>query len=174
MKKWILAALFFSWAGDGLLLFEEKDKLFFLAGLSAFLLAHVFYIIFFHTVRVRENIKANGWLLLIVVLYYALLMWVLSPWLGDMKIPVRIYGIVISFMFMLAMHLLELKNKIAGRYMMGGALLFIVSDSLLAINKFYQEFEGAGIAIMLTYGVAQFLITVGAIRYIRGKNLAIT
>src|SRR6476619_5029708 len=78
LKKWILAALFFSWAGDCLLLFEEKDKLFFLAGLSAFLLAHIFYIVFFHIVRVREHIKANGWFLLIVVLYYALLIGVLS------------------------------------------------------------------------------------------------
>ena len=174
LKKWIIAALFFSWAGDCLLLFEEKDKLFFLSGLSAFLLAHIFYIIFFHTIRVRENIRANGWFLLVVVLYYAVLIWFLTPYLGDMKIPVRIYGIVISFMFMLAMHMPSLKNKMAGNYMMGGALLFVVSDSVLAVNKFYRELEGAGIVIMLTYGLAQLLITIGAIRYIRGKHLVIT
>jgi uncharacterized membrane protein YhhN len=53
-------------------------------------------------VRVKEKIKSNVWLLFIVVIYYAILITILSPHLGDMKLPVRIYGIVISFMFMLA------------------------------------------------------------------------
>jgi uncharacterized membrane protein YhhN len=89
----------------------------------------------------------------------------LSPYLGDMKLPVRIYGIVISFMFMLAMHMLFIKNKTAGRFMMTGALLFVISDSVLAINKFYQPFEAAGMVIMLTYGLAQLFIVEGSIRY---------
>jgi uncharacterized membrane protein YhhN len=57
LRMWILLALFFSWAGDVLLIFESKDKLYFLLGLSAFLLAHIFYIAFFHFVRLKENIK---------------------------------------------------------------------------------------------------------------------
>jgi uncharacterized membrane protein YhhN len=51
--------------------------------------------------------------------------------------------------------------------MMLGAVLFVVSDSLLAINKFYSSFELAGVLIMLTYGMAQLLIVTGAINYIR-------
>ena len=147
-------------------MFQQKDKLFFLLGLSAFLVAHIFYIVFFHRVRIKENVKGNPWLLLIVVIYYAALITFLSPYLGDMKLPVRIYGIVISFMFMLAMHMLFIKNKIAGKWMMAGALLFVISDSVLAINKFYQSFEIAGVVIMLTYGLAQLFIVEGAIRYI--------
>jgi uncharacterized membrane protein YhhN len=169
-KKWILAALFFSWVGDVLLLFEPEDQMFFLLGLSTFLLAHIFYIIFFHQVRVKEKIRGNGWLLLIVVVYYAALMSLLSPYLRDMKLPVRIYGIVISFMFMLAMHMLFIKNKIAGRWMMAGALLFVISDSVLAINKFYYSYELAGPVIMLTYGLAQLFIVEGAIKYIGSAN----
>ncbi|SRR5258706_7146232 len=170
LKKWILLALFFSWAGDVLLLFEPKDKVFFLLGLSSFLLAHIFYIAFFHFVRVGEKIKGNPWLLVVVVIYYATLINLLSPYLADMKIPVLVYGIVISFMFMLAMHMLFIKNKTAGKWMMFGALLFVISDSVLAINKFYQSFEGAGILIMLTYGLAQLFIVEGAVKYIRGGN----
>ncbi|MEO7923333.1 MAG: lysoplasmalogenase [Chitinophagaceae bacterium] len=165
-KKWILLALFFSWAGDVLLMFQPKNDIFFLLGLSAFLLAHIFYIVFFNQVRFRENIKSNPWFLLLVVIYYAVLISLLSPWLGDMKIPVRIYGIVISFMFMLAMHMLFLKNKISGKWLFVGALLFVLSDSVLAINKFYQSFDAAGIIIMLTYGLAQLFIVKGAIDYI--------
>ena len=165
INKWILLALVFSWIGDVLLMFQDKDSLFFLAGLSSFLLAHIFYIIFFHLLRVKENLKSNPWLLVIVVVYYAALISFLSPYLGDMKLPVRIYGIVISFMFMLAMHMLYIKNKPAGRWMMIGALLFVISDSILAINKFYQPFEFANILIMLTYGFAQFYIVRGAAYY---------
>jgi len=171
LKTVIVAALIFSWGGDVLLMFQEKKEIFFLLGLASFLLAHIFYIIFFHQVRVREGVKSNPWLLVLVVIYYAALISWLSPYLGDMKIPVRIYGIVISFMFMLAMHMLYLKNKTAGKWMMTGALLFVISDSILAINKFYEAFEMAGVLIMLTYGLAQLFIVQGAIKYIRGLKV---
>lgn len=166
LKKWILAALFFSWAGDVLLMFQQNESLFFLLGLSAFLIAHIFYIVFFHQVRIKEKLKSNWLFLLIVVVYYAGLVSFLSPNLDDMKLPVRIYGLVISFMFMLAMHMLYIKYKKAGLLMMAGALLFVISDSVLAINKFYQSFEFAGVVILLTYGIAQFFIAEGALRYI--------
>ncbi|HEX4877525.1 MAG TPA: lysoplasmalogenase [Chitinophagaceae bacterium] len=170
VKKWILLALLFSWGGDVLLIFQEKQSVFFLLGLSSFLLAHIFYIVFFHKVRLQEAVKGNPWLLLIVVIYYAALISWLSPYLGEMKLPVRVYGLVISFMFMLAMHMLFLRNKMAGKRMMAGALLFVISDSLLAINKFYHSFTEAGIFIMLTYGLAQLLIVQGVIDYIRGNK----
>jgi len=166
----VVAALLFSWAGDVLLLLESQKEIFFLLGLSSFLLAHIFYIVCFHHVRLREKVKSNPWLLVAVVIYYAVLINWLSPYLGDMKVPVRVYGIVISFMLMLAMHMLFIKNKIAGKSMTGGALLFVLSDSLLAINKFYQPFELAGILIMLTYGSAQFFIVKGVTSYIRSEN----
>ena len=170
LKKWILIALLFSLAGDVVLMFQEKGSIYFMLGLVAFLFAHIFYIFFFHNIRVIENMKSKAWLLLIVVTYYAGLITFLSPYLGDMKLPVRIYGIVISFMFLLAMHMLFIKNKNAGIWMMIGALLFVVSDSVLAINKFYRPFEMAGIIIILTYILAQFFIIEGARRYIDSSD----
>lgn len=167
LKKWIIIALLFSWLGDVLLMLQGDNSVFFLLGLSAFLLAHMCYILFFHFVRTRENVKSRWYLLPIVVVYYTFLISILSPGLGEMKLPVRIYGIVISFMFMLAMHMLFIKNKGAGRWVMIGALLFVISDSALAINKFYQPFSAASVIIMLTYGMAQFFIIEGAARYIR-------
>ncbi len=169
LKKWIIAALAFSWLGDVLLMFQQEQPIFFLLGLSAFLIAHIFYILFFHHVRVNEQVKSRWWLLAIVVVYYAVLMAVLYPKLGEMKIPVPVYGIVISFMLLLAMHMLFIKNSKAGQLMMAGAVLFILSDSVLAVNKFYQPFEAAGLIIMLTYGIAQLLITKAAITYIHSK-----
>jgi uncharacterized membrane protein YhhN len=166
LKKWIILALFFSWLGDVLLMFHQEDQLFFLLGLSSFLVAHVFYILFFHFVRMKEMVKSRWYLLLIVAVYYAVIIAILSPHLGDMKLPVRIYAVVISFMFLLAMHMVFIKNKTTGLLMMTGALLFVISDSLLAINKFYQPFEMAGFFVMSTYGLAQLFITEGATRHI--------
>lgn len=54
--------------------------------------------------------------------------------------------------------------------MLAGAALFVLSDSVLAINKFYQSFELAGLLIMLTYGAAQYFIVKGAIEYLRYSN----
>lgn len=162
---WIIPALFFSLAGDVLLLFQQKDSLFFLLGLSAFLVAHLCYILFFHRTRLREGIAGRWWPLLIVVMYYGALMILLGHLPAAMKLPVRVYGVVISFMFMLAMHMLFLADKKTGRLFFVGALLFVISDSVLAIDKFYQAFEWAGVLIMLTYGYAQLLLTEGAIRY---------
>lgn len=169
-KKWILLALFFSWAGDVLLMFQADDPNFFLFGLSAFLLAHIFYIIFFNGVRIREKIRIDFKLLLLVLTYYALLISLLFNHLGSMQISVMAYGIVISSMFLLAMHMLFINSKMAGRWMMLGALFFVLSDSLLAINKFYQPFEMAGVIVILTYGMAQLFIVYGAIKYIRSGN----
>lgn len=109
-------------------------------------------------------------MLVAVVLYYASLISWLSPYLGKMKLPVRVYGVVISFMLLLAMHMLYMKNKAAGKWMLAGAALFVLSDSILAINKFYFSFETADIFIMLTYGLAQLFIIEGAVLYIRQEN----
>src|SRR5687767_4253931 len=168
LKKWVLLALVFSLGGDIFLLFEEKEPIFFLLGLASFLIAHIFYIVFFHLIRIRENIAGNILLLLVVVVYYTALMTILSPFLENMKLPVRIYGVVISFMLLLALHTGFITNKKASLLMIIGAVLFIISDSLLALNKFYASFEYAGISVMLTYGLAQLFIVEGAIKYIRG------
>lgn len=166
LKAWIILALIFSWLGDILLLFEVRNLIFFLLGLSAFFVAQVFYIVFFHNIRMKEYIRGNALLLLLVIVYYFILISIISPSLGNMKLPVRIYGVVLSFMVMLAMHTMFSRKKIAGWWMMVGAVLFVISDSLLALNKFYRSFDYAEILIMLTYGLAQLAIVQGGTKYI--------
>src|SRR5204862_2544366 len=45
LKKWVVLALLFSWGGDVLLMFESMNGNFFILGLVAFLIAHIFYIL---------------------------------------------------------------------------------------------------------------------------------
>jgi uncharacterized membrane protein YhhN len=170
LKKWVVLALVFSWAGDVLLMFESTNGNFFIFGLVTFLIAHIFYILFYENVIRKEGLRKNYWWFLPVSIYYIALIYILSPNLGDMKLSVRIYGIVISYMLIQALQTGRIKDLGAATLMIAGAVLFITSDSILAINKFSQPFENAGIAIMLTYGIAQLLITLGAVRYITSTS----
>ena len=168
LAAFLLDGLVLSLVGDTLLLFDADPK-FFLFGLSAFLLAHIFYIISFYTILKREKLGLRFRLFIPVLVYYALLVFLLFPLLGDMRIPVLVYGMVISSMFVLALHMPLMIYKEAGKWMVLGAALFVLSDSLLAFNKFYQAFPMAGIFIMLSYAAAQYGIVKGVSAYLKEK-----
>jgi uncharacterized membrane protein YhhN len=170
-RRFLIIALFFCWVGDVLLMVRSNPNTFFLLGLSAFLIGHIYYIGFFHRVRTKERVRDRWWWLPFIAAYYAVLVAFLYPYLGGMKIPVLIYGLVISFMLLQAVHMLYVrKTYTAGQFMAMGAALFILSDSILAIDKFHTHFEEAGIGIMFTYGMAQILIVTGAVRYIQSTK----
>ncbi len=162
--RWLIMALLFSWLGDVALLWSGST--YFMVGLGCFLVAHLFYIRLFHAVRMQEELAGRWWLLVLVALYYAALITLLIPFLGDMKKPVLVYGIVISLMLLIALHLFFMPRGKGGGWMAIGALLFVASDSLLAIDKFYQPFPAAAVLIMLTYGLAQYCIVFGARKYV--------
>ena len=162
-KKILLAGLIFSWLGDGLLLFESSDPLFFIAGLASFLTTHIFYIIYF--LRIRSStaslLKKQPLLILPVIGYAVALVWLLFPHLGALKIPVMAYAAVISTMLICSLYAYGKINNASGNAYLLGAAAFVLSDSLLAINKFYQPIPYAGVFIMLTYCAAQYLIVRG-------------
>lgn len=160
-----LVALSFSWFGD-LLLMNTVEPSFFLYGLLCFLVAQLCYSYSFYRIKEQQKIKFSWLLFFPVVIYYAVLISWLAPNLGGMKIPVMIYGAVISLMLLLALHLLYMPAVKSGRLFVLGATLFVASDTALAINKFNAPFPHAALVIMLTYGLAQFFLTYGALQYI--------
>lgn len=166
LKRYIITALFFSWIGDVLLLFQAGQPTFFIGGLIAFLIAHIFYIIFFYRIWITQQLKIKPVLLLLVVIFYAGLISFLLPHLNAMLIPVLVYGFVISTMLWFALHMYLLRYKVAAAHFISGAMLFVISDSVLAINKFYQPFSAASFIIMLTYALAQWQLIRGAVVYI--------
>lgn len=171
-KNLLLTGLFFSWLGDVFLLFEYKFALFFILGLVSFLTTHIFYIIYFLKIRSGNPslLKKQPVLLALVLAYGITLVWQLYPRLGDLKIPVMVYAAVICSMLVSSLHIFLKVNKKAAWLYLAGALFFVLSDSLLAINKFYvqhpadQPFAYAGVLIMLTYCTAQFFIVSGYIQ----------
>lgn len=165
-KYLIMLALFFSWLGDIFLLFEKQNPRLFIFGLASFLAAHIFYIVYFYQIRAKNAVKKKLEFLpsFAVLIYVVCLFALLAPNLGNLQIPVAVYTLALSIMLLASIHAFDFKRHDFARLCVAGTSLFVVSDSLLAINRFYKPFAFAGILVMLTYALAQFLITVGALR----------
>lgn len=156
----LVLALTFSWIGDTFLLFVFKDAIYFIFGLIAFLIAHIFYIILF-TKELKKSGKGIEWRkpgLFLIVIYLTGLLVILIPHLGGLTIPVIIYATVISTMLYMAYLLSFHWSKPASIYLLSGAISFILSDSILAFNKFYQPVPLSGFLIMATYLYAQWAL----------------
>lgn len=168
LPGWIFAAfgVLMAWAGDVFLIFETKNPLFFLAGLASFLGTHICYILFFS--KMVKPHKAwwlkNAWVWLAIITYGIILMATLWPHLGGMKWPVLIYASCICLMVMLSIRIQPDMVKSTWAWFATGAFLFLISDSILALNKFREPVDFASPMIMLTYGLAQFFIVSAAIR----------
>lgn len=163
-KKWLLLGLFFSWIGDIILMFADKGELYFIFGLVSFLVAHLQFIVLFIKQKPETNYKKNSffWIgFLATLAYLASLLLLLFPTLGDLKIPVFVYAATISLMLIEAIKGYFSWQKPTNAVILIGAIFFVTSDSILAINKFYSPLPSASFLIMFTYSVAQYLITSG-------------
>lgn len=168
--RFILLALLLSCLGDVLLLFVEQQSqgmLFFAAGLGSFLLAHLAYI---YTFWIFPPAQKRSFPLLaslcFLILAFGLLFFLWEGIPSALKAPVTVYALAICTMGVAAFGMNKKVGKIAARLLFLGALCFIVSDSLIAINKFKPAISiwQPRIAIMLTYILAQWLIVKGILR----------
>jgi len=164
MNIFMFAALTFSWAGDIALEFTSVNGNIFILGLLFFLLAHIMYLIVFTTTPGKNSILSNHIYLLIPVLFFGFgLISLLYKDLGEMKIPVILYAFVILLMLTGAINRIEKVNRKSYWLILAGAILFVISDSAIAINKFSIPFKGSSVTIMTTYIIAQYLIIKGYI-----------
>lgn len=147
--------LVFSATGDVLLALDGL----FVQGLGAFLLAQVIYTVLF-VIQGQWQIRRLPWAALIVIYAWFCTLYVV-PQAGDMKVPVVAYMIAISLMAVAA----GFRNDPQFLWVAAGALVFMVSDTLIAVSRFVTPFDYSGIAVMATYYVAQLLICVGIVRH---------
>jgi uncharacterized membrane protein YhhN len=162
----LLMALSFSLIGDVLLL---RPNLF-IGGLVSFLLAHVAYILVYRQQRLDEHENSLQGLHRLRLSFPILLagtglVVILYPKLTDLKIPVMFYALVITVMTLTALFRYGRTTTKSFWLVFIGAVLFMISDSILAINKFLSPIDNAGVYIMLTYSIAQFLIVKGLIKH---------
>ncbi len=166
-KALIVTGLFFSWFGDIFLLFENRNQFFFITGLVCFLTTHIFYSIYFLKINSTKPslLRKQPLFVILVVVYGFSLVWFLFPFLNNLKIPVIIYAAVICNMLLCSLHVFFKAAPPANLLYVTGAIFFVCSDSVLAINKFYSPFAAAPALIMLTYCAAQFFIVKGYINH---------
>src|SRR5215510_6021161 len=149
-------ALSFSSLGDALL--DLDPERLFIKGLLAFLVAHLIYILLF--VRNWDwPLRPKGWQLALVaaVLIYSLLLsqW-LAPSLGAVAGPVMVYVCVITLMAASA-----ILAGFSKPWVCSGVILFLISDSILAVDKFKSPAPMGGYLIWATYYLAQYGIAIG-------------
>lgn len=160
-SRYIIAALFFSWLGDMFL----QAKGWFLPGLAAFLLAHVSYIFYFIKTggSKKGKIQQHPLYALPVLVYILLFLYFLFPFLGDLSLPVVIYSMTIGLMLICAINSRNKVSAAASGLFIVGAILFVISDSVLAIDLFAIRNHFHGLVVMLSYTIAQLLIVKGAL-----------
>ena len=170
---WFGMALVFSLFGDIFLLFPFR---FFLPGLIAFSLAHIFYITGFNLSAVEMT--AGIWLISITILLGAFFDFApivqrvsIQPSRYKLLPPVMFYSIIISLMLLSAWLTLARPGWDGSAIILVilGASLFFISDSLLAREKFIRPSKVGGLAVMVTYLLAQLLITSGALIHFSGN-----
>lgn len=169
-KKLLLSALFFSWIGDVVLLFANQGAVYFIVGLVAFLVAHLLYIILFIKIQKIKSTKYFPYTFFVVAYLIGLLSFLWNN-LYDLKIPVVLYATVLSTMLLYAIKGAFIWQPPFGKMVLLGAIFFVISDSLLAINKFHHPIPFASFFIMGTYLLAQFLIVYGLLKIEQKKEV---
>ncbi len=153
----IITGLVFCLCGDIILLNPKM----FIYGLIAFLIAHL---IFCYTFYQRNQKRFSVIYLIPFVLIGATHYWFLLPNLGSIAIPVAVYISVIVLMSWLAAELYRTEKSSRHFAIFIGAILFLVSDSILAFNKFVTPFDYSGLLILSTYWLAISLFALSTVR----------
>ncbi|MFY0608108.1 MAG: lysoplasmalogenase [Cyclobacteriaceae bacterium] len=154
----LVVVLIFSWIGDILLIYEGDS--YFLGGLGSFLVAHLVYA---YVMRKTAYDKPKLMIkpLIPVFIYGAVLLSILIPNAGSLAIPIVVYALCILIMISMAILRNGLTTNDSFNYVVIGAIMFVLSDSCIAIDKFVMEIPLAGFFIMTSYVSAQYLIVKG-------------
>lgn len=154
--RWLTAAaLGLGVTGDVLL---ELGAAMFAPGLGAFLLGHVAYIAGF-SLAARRLALAQATPMLAYGAIAAVVLW---PSLGDLAIPVGVYMIAISVMAWRAAAFAEARRGWAWLAPMG-AILFVFSDTLIALDRFIADVDTSSTAVMVTYWLGQLGLAAGVV-----------
>lgn len=166
LKLFISLGLIFSLLGDVVLMFE--GEMLFLVGMGAFALAHLSYIGFYTKQKLsfsRSTIVVSSLAALLGI--YALYRFVHTP--TELAPYLYLYAFIISVHLVISTGFIRLGNTFS-YWPALGALAFIISDFLLAINLFNEESLGLKLGVMLTYAAAQYLIVIGVTRVLQSEK----
>lgn len=163
---WFAFGLLFSLAGD-IFLMLPKER--FIAGLAAFLLAHLAYIVGLNPTPPPISLPSLILLVMVVFttaqVYRRLVAGITARKLEGLQRPILFYSIVISLMLLSALATLVRTEWKAfpSLWISLGALLFFISDATLAWNKFVVPLPYARLRVIIAYHIGQIAIVLGAV-----------
>ena len=174
-KYLILFGLFGSFLGDAFLL---SDALF-IPGMIAFMTTHIFNIIFFSKIYGLKQPKSTVFKVskFLLLSFCWFIYFQLKTAIGPLIYPILVYMALICSAALMAIHIANYKpiKIIANNFWIPGMLFFITSDAILAFNKFDWSINSpiphVGLIIMVTYGLAQFLLVKGFQMYFTTKSV---
>ena len=163
-------ALLFALLGDVFLMIRGADL--FIPGLASFLIMQFLYISVFSrdihsSVFTGKYLTAAFPLLLFAFALYALLFSYLPD--SVMRIAVAIYSVSISSMAWMAWLRKGFVSLGSFKFVFAGATLFMISDSLIAIDRFLHPIPLGTIWVMVSYAAAQYLIVMGVLKNKTGR-----
>lgn len=156
----IAIGLAFALAGDVLLMLPNDQ---FILGIISFALTHVLYLAAFITASGVAILNPLAVPLVIYAMLTARFLWRGVP--SALRTPVLVYVVLITAMAAQAVGAAVESELTALALAAAGALIFLVSDSLLAINRFRVPFRAAQALVLSTYWVAQWLIALSAAQF---------
>jgi uncharacterized membrane protein YhhN len=148
--------------------------IYFPLGLGSFLVMQLLYIRKFAKDLLLKQInwKLQSFVAILFLAYVYLFLNHL--WGGvstELKIPVVVYGVSLGSMAFFAYLRKMYDTEKTFWFVFLGAVFFVISDSLLAYNKFVHSFFGNSFAVMGTYILAQLLLTVGLVNFVIRKRI---
>ncbi len=169
--RFILVGLLCSIAGDTFLMFNKEH--FFLFGLGSFLLVHLSYITAFSIYPLFRNgflhkYPMSSFPLLLFLLLMSWYLWRDLP--NVFKVPVLAYSSILTLMALSSLNMARRVTKRVAMILFLGAVLFVFSDSMIAIEKFKTTNLPATFmrfSIMFTYLAGQFLLAKGSVMAIK-------
>lgn len=173
-RNLILGALFFSWGGDVLLMFvESQGEHFFLMGLLSFLITHILYATaFFKIVSLKKGfLQKRKWVVIPFLFFYLAFNYYLIPDVAkEMQIPILIYSSVIILMVLAALNWSTFVADITFQLVVTGAIAFMLSDMIIALNKFKSPVPNAAVWIMVLYLFGQYRMVKGFSSFITNNS----
>lgn len=162
--------LFLSWFGDIALMIDRDSVPLFIAGLSFFLIAHLGYTAAF-VGSIRRSGKSFSWGKAVGVtvafgIFTGVFFWQMKDGLAEMYAPVLAYTVVITAMGIASALRHGHADSADFRLILIGAVLFILSDCVIAWNKFVVDFPHDQVLNMSLYLSGQFLLAYGTVRYL--------
>jgi uncharacterized membrane protein YhhN len=170
-SKWILSVAFVLATIGDILLLNTALPTYFIGGLIAFLVMLLLFSVYF--IRIQKFTAKHSRTIISSLLLFGIasggFIYFLWSNLGEYKVPVILYAAILSFMCITAINVVHFRvaKTLALDAFIPGAVLFFLSDFILAANMFYVKEAFLGIAVMATYCGAQYYLARGFVKHLR-------